>query len=133
MQIITPQIKDIVLADLLSPDSTSFTLDYSKSKEEYGVSPESVCLILNQFEELGLIKKKDFIGRRCLIHVQMKAMDLHRHGGFMAEEELLKGNIEKLGMELDLLCKQLSPNYSEKASHIASIASAVMQGLTLFK
>lgn len=133
MQIITPQMKDILLTDLLSADSASFTFDYTESKENNGVSPKSVCLILNQFEELGLIKKKEFIGRRCLIHVQMKAMDLHRHGGFMVEEELLKSNIEKLGIELGLLCEQLSPNYSEKASQLTSIASAVMQGLTLFK
>ena len=60
-------------------------------------------------------------------------MDLHRHGGFTVEEELLKGNIEKLGLELDVLSKQLSPNYTEKATQIAQIASMVMQGLTLFK
>ena len=88
---------------------------------------------MNQFEELGLIKKTDYVGNKACIDIQIKAMDLYRHGGFTAEEELLRNNIEKLGMELDLLSKQLAPKFVEKASQLAQIGGAIMQGLTLFR
>lgn len=133
MLIITSQIKDIVLESLLSADNPSFVFDYQDSKTKYDISPDYVELILNEFVRLGLIKAKFFIGNSALIHVQAMAMDLFNHGGFTAEEDLLKNNIEKLRLELDVLSKQLEPKFIEKASHLAQIASAVMQGLTLFR
>ena len=133
MVIITPQIKDLVLADILSAEEPSFIFNYQDSKNEYGISPTYIDIILDQFVELGLIKLTYLIGSKAKITIQAKAMDLQRHGGFTVEEELLKGNIEKLGLELDVLSKQLSPNYTEKATQIAHIASMVIQGLTLFK
>ena len=45
----------------------------------------------------------------------------------------LRKNIEKLAIEIDLLSKQLSPNFLEKASQLAQIGGAIMQGLALFK
>lgn len=133
MLIITPQIKDKVLESLLSADNPNFEFNYKDSKTEYGISPDYVELILNEFVRLGLIKAKFFIGNGALIHIQAKAMDLFSHGGFTAEEDLLRKNIEKLRLELDVLSKQLEPKFMEKASQLAQIASAVMQGLTLFK
>lgn len=133
MLTITPQIKDKVLADLLSADNLSFDFNYEDSKIKHGFPPEYIKIILNQFEELGLIKKTDYVGNKACIDIQIKAMDLYRHGGFTAEEELLRNNIEKLGMELDLLSKQLAPKFVEKASQLAQIGGAIMQGLTLFR
>ncbi len=133
MIIITPEIKDKVLADLLSADEPTFTLEYRDSQDEYGFSPQYMKLILDQFQDVGLIKATYLTGYRARIHVLAKAMDLHRHGGFVGEEEILKGNLEKLGLELESLSKQLQPNHIEHASHISQIASAIMQGLTLFQ
>lgn len=133
MIIITPEIKDKVLEGLLSHDTTAFTFEYENSNVDYGVLPDYVKLILDDFTALGLIKATFMTGACARIHIQAKAMDLYRHGGFAVEEELLKSNIEKLGLELDLLSKQLTPNYTEKASQIAQIASAIMQSLELFK
>lgn len=133
MIIITPEMKDKVLADLLSADFLSFTYQYKDSQEDYGFHPQYVTLILNQFREMGLIQVTYFTGYGARINVQAKAMDLYRHGGFIAEEEILKGNIEKLGLELDTLSKQLTPNHIEQASHLSQIAAAIMQGLTLFQ
>lgn len=125
-------MKDKVLVDLLSADTPSFTLQYGNSKDVYGFEPYYVKLILDQFQEMGLIKITYFTRYGAQVHVLAKAMDLHRHGGFVVEEEILKGNIEKLSLELEALSKQLSPNQLEKFSHIAQIASSIMQGLTLF-
>lgn len=89
MQTVTAQIKDKVLADLLSNDRISFLFDYNNSKTKYNLFPEYIELILNQFEELGLIKKTYYIGNKANIDIKIKAMDLYNHGGFTAEEELL--------------------------------------------
>lgn len=133
MIIITPEMKDKVLADLLSAEFPSFTFQYRDSQDEFGIPPQYVELILNQFENMGLINATYFTGYGARINLLAKAMDLYRHGGFIAEEEILKGNIEKLGLELDTLSKQLTPNHIEQASHISQIASAIMQSLTLFQ
>lgn len=133
MQIITPEIKDKVLEVLLSADNPTFDFRYDNSSSEYGVSPNFVEMILKDFDDQGLIRAKFYIGNGAKIHIQAKAMDLYRHGGFTTEEELLKANIEKLGLELQALSKQLEPKYTEKASCIAQIAGAIMQGLALFK
>lgn len=133
MIIITPEIKDKVLVVLLSANSPSFDLDYRDSKIDYGIEPLNVKLILDQFQDLDLIKVTYMIGNRARIHISAKAMDLHRHGGFVGEEEILKSNLEKLGLELDTLSKNLMPDNIEKASKISQIASAIMQGLTLFQ
>lgn len=132
MLIITPEMKDKVLADLLSADNPSFDLDYQDSETEYGFAPAYVKLILDDFASKELIKVTYVMGNRARIHVKAKAMELHQHGGFVVEEEILKGNLEKLGLELETLAKQLSPDYAEKASQISQIASAVLQGLSLF-
>lgn len=133
MQIITPEIKDKMLEELLSADNPTFDFKYDNSSAEYGVSPNYVEMILKDFDDQGLIRAKFHIGNGARIHIQAKAMDLYRHGGFVAEEELLKANIDKLRLELESLSKQLEPKYTEKASYIAQIAGAIMQGLALFK
>lgn len=131
MFIITPKIKDIILEDLLSAEP-NINFNYRDSETKYGFKPQYVKMILEQFEEIGLTKNtRYFTGYGAMVHLQAKAMDLYRHGGFAAEEELLKANIEKLGRELDLLAKQLGPNYIEKAANIAQIGSAIMQALVL--
>lgn len=132
MLIITPEMKDKVLADLLSADYPSFEINYQESEKEYGFPAPYVKLILDDFASKGLIKVTYILGNRARIHMQTKAMDLHLHGGFVGEEEILKGNLEKLGFELEVLAKQLSPDYAEKSSQLAQIASAILQGLVLF-
>ena len=82
MTIITPEIKDRILADLLSAETPSFAIDYRDSKTEYGIDSPYVKLILDQFQDLGLIKVNYLMGMRARIFINVKAMDLHRHGGF---------------------------------------------------
>ncbi|EGQ11790.1 hypothetical protein HMPREF9136_2632 [Prevotella dentalis DSM 3688] len=132
MFLITPEMKDIVLADLLSADKPRFKFDYDNSQEEYGFAPSYTKMLLDQFQNLGLLKITYSYSDGAVIEISTKAMDLYRHGGFKAEEELLKSNIEKLSLELQNLSKQLEPKYAEKASQLAQIAGTLMQGLTLF-
>lgn len=131
--IITPQIKDKVLAELLSGDSPVFDFDYTDSETTFGFNPMYMKIILDDFQDCGLIKSTYYGSAGARIHIKAKAMDLFNHGGFTAEEEILKANINKLGFELEVLSKQLEPKYLEIATNLSQIGSAIMQGLTLFK
>lgn len=58
---------------------------------------------------------------------------LYSHGGFTAEEELLKANLQKLDHELRILSDKLSPSLLETSNKISSIASCIVSALALFK
>lgn len=62
----------------------------------------------------------------------MEANDFLLRGGFVAQEELLETNINKLLLEIDNLKKQLGPDQLETVNKLSSIASAVFSGLSLF-
>ena len=59
--------------------------------------------------------------------------DFFNHGGFTAQEELLRANLEKLNLELLKLSKDLEPSVLEKANTITAIAGSVATALGLFK
>lgn len=131
--LITPKLKDEFLIDLLSTESMSFTRDVSECAEKFNTSKYIVKAIYDQFEEMGLLKQERFLGGGIYIQLTAKSHDFYSHGGFTAQEELLKANIQKLSSELDLLAKQLSPNLPEKAASIASIGASIATALGLFK
>ena len=74
-----------------------------------------------------------FLGGTIFFQLNAKAHDFYSHGGFMAQEEMLKANIQKLSNELDLLAKQLSPDLLEKASSISAIGANIIAALAFFK
>lgn len=131
--LITPKLKDEFLIDLLSNENMSFAMDVSECAEKFNTSKYIVEAIYDQFEEMGLLKQEAFSGGGIFIQLTTKAHDFYSHGGFTAQEELLKANIQKLSSELDLLAKQLSPNLPEKAASIASIGASIATVLALFK
>lgn len=135
MPIITPQLKDKLLIQLLSADSIRTTFTFSpEMEEELGMTSDMAQMIIKQFEEMGLLKATFFsnpFGARITLNA--KAHDVYSHGGFTAQEEILKANIEKLDLQLQYLTKQLGPDYLDTASKISSIGSAIMSALPLFK
>lgn len=131
--VITPELKDEVLSSLLSSGMISVRCNLYQSAEEFHTTPDFLVLIFRQFEELGLISLKFARGGEAFIRMKANAHDFFRHGGFSAQEELLKANLEKLGMELDLLAKQLSPDLADKAFKLSAIAANVMSALSFFK
>ena len=50
---------------------------------------------------------------------------------FFVQEEILKGNIEKLGLKIDLLSKELAPDLIDKARKLASIENNILSTLKL--
>lgn len=101
IKLITPQMKDLALAYLLSEKLELLTIESTNDG--------------------------------TTVTISAKAYDMHTHGGFTAQEELLKANINKLGYELDVLSKKLEPELLETANKISSIAMAVLSALPLFK
>ncbi|WP_298032095.1 hypothetical protein [uncultured Alistipes sp.] len=64
--------------------------------------------------------------------VSADAHDFYNRGGFAGQEMLLKANIEKLGLELDKLAKDLTPEHLASAEKIASIGAAIMSAIGYF-
>ena len=49
------------------------------------------------------------------------------------KDKILKGNIEKLGLEIDLLSTQLSPDLLDKAHKLTSIGGNIISALNLMQ
>lgn len=141
---ITPKLKDKVLHILCSGelafetyytvDKRSFLEDLSdKDNPSDSCSENELTSILAQFQRMGLISDFANDSRSVNLVVLLEANDFYSHGGFQAQEEILKANIEKLGRELDLLSKELSPNHLDTANKLAGIGSAILSALPLFK
>lgn len=135
MALITPALKDKMLAEILSADSSRLKIDFKEYDEELGMSDDTAIMILRHFLEIGLLSKATFFSNPsgALLTVNVKAHDFWAHGGFTAQEEILKANIEKLDLQLQYLAKQLGPDYLDTASKISSIGSAILSALPLFK
>lgn len=128
--LITPMLKDNLLADLLSVGDMKVGNNINRVAKEFQTTPGIVEAIYDQFVDMGLMNQVKCIGGNVFITLTAKAHDLFRQGGFSAQEELFKANLEKLGMELDLLAKQLSPDLSQKASELSTIAANVLSALS---
>lgn len=133
MELITATHKDKVLTYIVAyADTERFIIDFATLEKELDVNPEQVKIILKGFhnQEILDVKWMNDAVRICLTE---KAHDIIAHGGFTAQEEILKANFEKLDMQLLYLNKQLGPDYLETTSKISSIASAIASALTLMK
>ena len=82
---------------------------------------------------MGLLKQTKCMDGTIFFQLKAKAHDFYSHGGFEAQEEILKANMQKLSNELDFLAKQLSPNLCEKAASLSAIAANIATVLGLFK
>ncbi len=132
-QLINPKLKDDVLSTLLANGSMYIRCNINIPSDELDVSPDILEAILDQFERMGLISQTKMIGGNIDIRIKAEAHDLYSHGGFVAQEEILRANIEKLGFELDKLSKDLSPDLLDKANKLSGISSAILSALSLFK
>lgn len=130
--LITVKLKDELLVDLLSTGSMNGLINIHTQAKEFNANPDVIEAIYDHFEELGFISQTKFIGGDVLFNIKVKAHDFFNHGGFLAQEELLKANIQKMSDELELLAKNLSPDMSEKASLLSGIAANIATALGLF-
>lgn len=141
---ITPKMKDDVI-NILCSGTFNFDVHYNVPKTAFleeladkddpskSFTENQLVSIFSQFERMGLISGYANNSRTVEFEVLVEANDFYIHGGFQAQEEILKANIEKLSQELDLLSKQLSPDLLEKANKLTGISSAILSALSLFK
>lgn len=129
---VTPQLKDTILS-FFTEKSMIFDLHNKDVMEKFNIDEPTFFALLEYFHDKGLIKYTHYESPKVQIQMTIKAHDFIHHGGFVVEEEILKGNIEKLGLEIDLLYKQLTPDQLERANKIATIGSAIVASLSLFK
>lgn len=131
---ITPSIKDKILFHLRD----NYPLEqmaYYETKELLTATEtdfDTLKAVLNQFERFGFLEELG-VGHEHIAFILLADLhDFAHKGGFFLQEEIFKGNIEKLGFEIDNLRKQLGPDHLDTINKISSIASAIFTGLALF-
>jgi len=125
---ITPEIKDLILGQLVEGDGMTRSFNIKSLSCETGLSIDVINAILEHFEELGLCRVSRCLGGRVDVSLNVKAHDMVLHGGFVAQEELLKQSIEKLMLELE----KLRPDSSDAIERISGIIANIGTALGLF-
>lgn len=91
---ITPELKDKVLNNLLSHNDVTYTFNIIQLANELNCSSDTIRAILDYFNRLNLISATNYtIGGDVIISLNVEASDMALRGGFVAQEELIKGSI----------------------------------------
>ena len=123
---ITPELKDKVLNNLLSPNDVTYTFHIIQLANELNCSSDTIRAILDYFNRLNLISATNYtIGGDVIISLNVEASDMALRGGFVAQEELIKKNFEKLLLELDSLKSKFPKNIETITSIIGNISNAL--------
>jgi hypothetical protein len=128
MKLITPQLKDKILNDIVNEGIVVQPYDVDKCANNYDLDDKELNAILEQFEKKELIKITPDFGDAITLNVKVNAHDYLLHGGFTAQEELLAKNLEKLLLEIE----SLKPSMPEKVSTITNIAANIATAMGLF-
>ena len=133
---ITVADKDNLLSILVNEsDDCLWHSSTSNLPERLGLKIGECIALLEYFKQKGLISTYQLSSLLCndsQVEVTVKAFDLYRRHGFLAEEELFKANIEKLGWEIDHLRKQVTePQMLETIHKISAIGNSILSMLVL--
>ena len=129
---ITPAIKDKLLSYLIAQEQIDLEIDFHDLYEQTGIRFDIANMILEYFERFGLVSYQSTKGYSC-VSLNAEIYDFFNHGGFTAQEELLRANLENLNLELLKLSNDLEPSVLESANTITAIAGSVATALGLFK
>ena len=125
--------KDVLLAYILASGKERYVIEYKEVFPDHEVEEFEFYLMLEQFQKMKLLEStKRMSGGASFIRISASIYDFFRHGGFAAQEELLRSNIEKLGYELDELSKSTDKSVLERVGRISQIAASVIKALGLF-
>ena len=135
VKLITPAIKDEILSFLVANYELNALYSRCDLKPLLKIvdSKSNIQAVFKQFERLGLISNGSVSSLCYSVSLNVEAHDFLGRGGFVAQEEILKANINRLGLELENLSKELEPEYAEKASKITTIAASIATVLGFFK
>lgn len=124
---VTIEHKDLILNDLTGRGAIQFAFDSSDISRRLGIDRQVVESIISHFQKLGFITLASWAGNSGgLVTVNVEAYDFARRGGFYAQEELLKGNIEKLGLEIDKLANDLSEKHLDTANKLFAFGRSIL-------
>lgn len=133
MIMITPANKDKILAAIASRDESAFYIYYDDIFQDKEISLSKFELILYQMVKIGLLKKvSPTTSSSCYVEPTAELFDFLSHGGFIAQEEILRANLEKLDYELMKLAKEIDPSLSTSVEKITGIAASIATALNLF-
>ena len=135
---ITTKLKDNILIVICSCElqyERVYTIDKQALLKEISeeCSENELTSILSQFARMGLISHYVNNSNTIRICLLVEASDFLSRGGFYAQEELLKANIEKLSAEIDLLAKKLQPDFLEEANRLAALGASIVSVLAFLK
>lgn len=130
---ITPEIKDRVLCAIVASKEAVFDLAYEEVFPEKEISKRHFQLILIQFVETGLLRKATDYGSCFNISISANIYDFFNHGGFIAQEEILRANLQKLDYELTKLSQDIDPGLTDRVVKISGIAASIATALSLFR
>lgn len=123
---ITIEMKDKVLNYLVERSDVYFFIP-GDPERLFEIPYNFFKMILDRFEKMDFIHQEKFLGDG--IHVKLTAdiYDFYNHGGFLAQEELLATNLEKLLLEIEAL----KPSLPDKVSTLTTIAANIATALGL--
>lgn len=123
---ITPAIKDKVVNAILAEDGLMIVLSYNDVFPNKEIPYWEFKLVLRSFENDGLLHKLGCHDETMnTMTKDARLYDLHQHGGFVGQEEILQANLLKLNTELLILEKELGPSYFDRINNILSIANSI--------
>ena len=125
---ITPELKDNVLSTMVHSGYMQIEFSLKEFSVSLNIDSDVLDSIISNFERLNLCVVTRRLGGNIKVLLNAEAHDMVRLGGFTAQDELLKKNIEKLLLELE----SLKPNFPEKAERIAGIIGGISTALSLF-
>ena len=133
--LITPALKDKVLS-FICANCQLEKLSQAKTDliiKELEIDFDAFNGIISQFQRFGFLSDLNLRISDLSFVLRIEAHDFWQKGGFVANEEIFKANIQKLGYEIDKLKNELGSQHLETVSKISSIASAIFSGLSLFR
>lgn len=126
--LITPELKDRILKEFVETSGINLAVDIRDMAKDYNIDRDTMEIILDHFENLGFFEQTKMLGGIIRFRMLVPAFDFFAHGGFTAQEELLKKNLEKLILEIETL----KPSMPAKAETLTSIISNIATALGLF-
>jgi hypothetical protein len=103
---ITPQLKDKLLKQLISAEYRHFSVSLNDLCTALGVGADVIDCLIDHFSEMGLCDVERLVGGTFDISLHVEADDLWLRGGFVGREELYQKELLKLEKELEDLCEK---------------------------
>ena len=122
MNLITPELKDALLQELMTSNELKIFVQSELLAKKLSTTQDVIIELLNYFVREGLCAiTQNYIGGKFDIVLKTEAYDMVQRGGFVAQEEVLKQELEKLVLEI----QELQPKTSEQAQRITTIFSNI--------